>query len=97
MPWRWIIAAVIVLGAPAAYLGLRLGQPMTETQAIAFFAKVYSNSTGRPMSDCSAIPSTRDGVWIEIACIGPDLTGTLYLVGDRGQAMGTVEMKVPQT
>lgn len=97
MPWRWIMTAVLVLAVPAAYVGLRLGQPVTETEAIVFYATQYTQATGRPASDCSAIPSRRDDVWIEVICIGPDLTGMNYLVGDRGQQIGVIAMKAPQT
>ncbi|MEJ6397916.1 hypothetical protein [Yoonia sp. 208BN28-4] len=97
MPWRWIIGAVLLLAMPAAYLGLRLGQPVSETEAITFFATQYTNTTGRPASDCSAIPSQRDDVWIEVICIGPDLTGYNYLVGARGQQVAVIEMKAPQS
>lgn len=96
-PWRWIAGAAVVLCVPAAYVGFHMGQPVPETDAITFFATQYTNDTDRPATDCSAMPSSRNDVWIEVVCIGPDLTGMIYLVGDRGQAKGTVTIKAPQT
>jgi hypothetical protein len=88
---------LLVMILLAAYLGLRLRMPVSETEAISFFAQQYQSETGRPTSDCSALPSERDGVWIEVICIGPDLTGALYLVTRNGQLHKMIPMKAPQT
>lgn len=90
----WFLPVAILI-ALAAYLGLRSGQPLTETEAITFYAGQYVNDFAGTRDHCAATPSQRDGIWIEVVCIAPDKMGVIYLVAPNGRLSSSILIRDP--
>lgn len=84
---RRIFAPVAALAVFAGYLGLQLGQPVTETEIITKYASLYVKQTrnGAQMTDCLATPNTRTDVRLVVRCTHPDGTIHSYYAGPRGE------------
>lgn len=87
MTRRWLFAPVAALAVFAGYLGLHLGQPLSETDIITHFARVYvdAQGNGAAMTDCLATPSPRDDVRLVVVCTHPTGEIFTYPSGPRGQ------------
>lgn len=83
---RWALflplAALVVL---TGYLGLRLGQPLSETQIISRYAARYvaEAGAGAQVTDCAATPHP-DARMI-VVCHHADGATYSYVVGARGE------------
>lgn len=92
MRWIWL-APLALLTLYGAYLGLRQGRAvvnLTETEAIAAFARHYGSEVpgGRP-ADCVARPGS-GRVWIVVECAPTPFDAARhrrYLVGRDGRAI----------
>lgn len=98
MTRRWIIAPIAALAVVAGYLGLRLGQPVTETQIITSFATAYveEQGAGAAMSDCLAVPDMRTDVRLVVRCAHPNGTVFSYYAGPRGELRGSETSQDPK-
>ncbi len=83
----WMFAPFVVLIAMAGYLGLRLGQPISETDIITHFAAHYvaQNGAGAAMTDCFGAPSPRADVRLVVICTHTDGTVFEFPTGPRGE------------
>ncbi|MEL6571493.1 MAG: hypothetical protein AAFQ64_07540 [Pseudomonadota bacterium] len=83
----WLFAPFAVLLALTAYLGLRLGQPITETDIITHFAAHYvtQSGSGAAMTDCFGAPSNRPDVRLVVVCTSDDGTVFEFPSGPRGE------------
>ena len=85
---RWTIfaplAALILL---TGYLGLRLGQPLTETEIIDRAAARYvaEVGSGAAPTDCAA--TTHPQARMIVICHHPDGDTRSYVMGDRGEIL----------
>ncbi|WP_099826729.1 hypothetical protein [Oceaniglobus indicus] len=67
---RALLWGIAMLTLGAAVLGFSLGRDaaeMTETQVISVYAKRYAAETGRPLTDCIAVPG-QGRVWLVVRC-----------------------------
>ena len=87
MTRRWLFAPLAALALLAGYLGLQLGQPLSETEIIAHFAQIYveEQGAGAALTDCLATPSPRDDVRLIVVCSHPSGDVFAYPSGPRGQ------------
>ncbi len=83
----WLFTPFIALIALAGYLGLRLGQPLSETDIITHFAAHYvaQNGAGAAMTDCFGAPSERPDVRLVVVCTHADGTVFEFPSGPRGE------------
>ncbi|MEL6640668.1 MAG: hypothetical protein AAFP98_05040 [Pseudomonadota bacterium] len=83
----WLFAPFVGLLLFAGYLGLRLGQPLSETDIITQFAAHYVTQTGQgaAMTDCLAVPSNLEDVRLVVTCTHPDGTVYEFPSGPRGE------------
>ncbi|MEM1066942.1 MAG: hypothetical protein AAGJ74_15685 [Pseudomonadota bacterium] len=82
--------AVIVAGAlsvAALGFGLVLGRAgdLSETDVINHYADRYAAETGRPRTDCLAVPGA-DEVWISVRCTGAG-AARVFDVDRRGRLL----------
>jgi hypothetical protein len=86
MTRRWLFAPVAALAVMAGYIGLQLGQPVTETAIIAKFANAFvvEQSDGATLSDCIATPDPRSDIRLVVRCTHPSGTIFSYYAGQRG-------------
>lgn len=98
MTRRWIIAPIAALTVVAGYLGLKLGQPVSETQIITQYAQAYVDEygAGAVVSDCLAVPDMRTDVRLVVRCSHPDGTVYSYYAGPRGELRATENSQDPQ-
>lgn len=87
MKQRWLFAPVAALVVFAGYLGLRMGQPLTETDLITHFARSYveTQGNGAALTDCLAMPSAHPDVRLIVVCSHPNGEIFTYPSGPRGQ------------
>ena len=87
MTRRWIIAPIAALATLAGYLGLQLGQPLTETEIITKYAVIYvaDHGKGAQLTDCHATPNMRTDVRLVVRCAHPSGTIHDYFAGPRGE------------
>lgn len=98
MTRRWIIAPIAALAVVAGYVGLRLGQPVSETDIITRYAQIYvlENGEAARMTDCVATPSQHPNVRLVVRCTHPDGTTHSYFAGPRGEARDPTSFTEPQ-
>lgn len=98
MTRRWIIAPIAALAIVAGYLGLQLGQPVTETQIITQFAQAYvdDHGDGADVSDCLAVPDLRTDVRLVVRCTHPSGIIYSFFAGQRGQLRGSETSQDPK-
>ena len=98
MTKRWIIAPIAALAIVAGYLGLQLGQPVTETDIINRYAALYVQEQGgsAKVTDCVATPSQRSEVRLVVRCTDPDGTIHSYFAGPRGEPRTPDDPTEPQ-
>lgn len=96
MRWFWF-APLALMALYVAYMGLRQGlavADLTETEAIATFARYYTMEVPRGRAaDCSARPGS-DRVWLVIDCAPVPYDAERhrrYLVGRDGRAIARPE------
>jgi len=88
----WLFAPVAGLTVLAGYLGLQLGQPVTETEVINFHAQqwVETGPAGASVLDCVATPVDAPDVWMAVTCTHDDGTLRRVLVAPSGQPLPAV-------
>jgi hypothetical protein len=98
MTRRWLFAPVAALTVVAGYLGLQLGQPVTETEIITRYATLYvaEQGDGAQVTDCLAIPSLRREVRLVVRCTHPNGTIHSYYTGPRGEPRLPDDPQEPQ-
>lgn len=84
---RWIFAPLAGLIVLAGYFGLRLGQPVSETDIITHYAQIYVADVGdgAALTDCLATTSPREDVRLIVICTHPEGAVFEYPAGPRGQ------------
>ena len=81
---RWVLFLPFLgLVFLAAWLGWKLGRPMSETEIINFYADRYVSEMGGVATECVARPSGVEGARMEITCRKAE-EGILFIVGPRG-------------
>lgn len=85
----WLFAPVAGLTVLAGYLGLQLGQPVTETDVINFHAQqwVDTGPAGASLRDCVATPVDSADVWMAVTCTHENGTIRRVLVAPGGKAL----------
>lgn len=98
MTARWLFAPFAALTVAAGYLGLQLGQPVTETEIITRYAAAYVDEQGRgaQLSDCLATPNQRADVRLVVRCTHPEGTVYSYYAGPRGELRPVDDPQEPQ-
>lgn len=98
MTRRWIIAPIAALAVVAGYVGLQLGQPVTETEIITQYAAIYVRENGgaAQITDCLATPSQHPDVRLVVRCTHPDGTVHSYFAGPRGEPRDPTSYTEPQ-
>jgi hypothetical protein len=98
MTRRWLFAPIAALTVFAGYLGLQLGQPVTETEIINKFAAMYvaEQNGAAHVTDCIATPNLRTDVRLVVRCTHPDGTVHLYYSGPRGELRDDTDLQEPQ-
>ena len=98
MTHRWIITPIAALTVLAGYVGLQLGQPVTETDIINQYAAIYvaENGHAAKMTDCLATPSQHPDVRLVVRCTHPDGTIHSYFAGPRAELRDPTSMTEPQ-
>lgn len=83
----WLFAPLAALVVFAGYLGLRLGQPVSETEIITDFAARYvvQVGDGAAMTDCLARPATAPDIRLIVVCTHPSGAVYRYPSGPRGE------------
>lgn len=82
----WIFAPVGALVVLAGYLGLQMGQPVSDSEIISHFAAIYVAKTGNgaAMSDCYAVPAVQEHIRLIVTCTHPDGSVFVYPSGPLG-------------
>jgi hypothetical protein len=90
MTRRWIITPIAAMAVVAGYLGLKLGQPVTESQIIMSVAQTYVDDQGgdAQISDCLALPDLRTNIRRVVRCTHPNGITYSYYAGQRGDVRG---------
>ena len=98
MTRRWIITPIAALAVVAAYVGWRMGQPVTEAQIIAKFAAHYvaEQGGGAKVTDCTATPDPRSDLRLVVRCSDPAGVIHTYYSGPRGELRTPDDTKGPQ-
>ena len=93
-----LIIPIMALSAPAAYFGLQLGQPVTETEIITRYATLYvaEQGDGAQVTDCLATPNLRREVRLVVRCSHPNGTIHSYYAGPRGEPRLPDDPQEPQ-
>ena len=83
----WLFAPFAALLLLAGYLGLQMGQPVSDTEIITHFAAHYVTQTGNgaAVSDCFATPSQQEDIRLIVTCTHPDGTVHEYPSGPQGE------------
>lgn len=86
-PWL-LWAPLAALTAATAVFGLRTGwqvATLTETDVINSIAADYvTNAPNRKITDCSAAPSKRAGIWLTVTCAPTDASAQQFHVNRFG-------------
>lgn len=98
MTHRWLFAPVAALTVVAGYLGLQLGQPVTETEIITRYATLYvaEQGDGAQVTDCLATPNLRREVRLVVRCTHPNGMIHSYYAGPRGEPRLPDDPQEPQ-
>ena len=98
MTHRWLFAPIAAMTVAAGYLGLQMGQPVTETEIITRYAAHYvaEQGSGAQMIDCLAIPNQRRDVRLVVRCTHPDGRIHSYYAGPRGEPRLPDDPQEPQ-
>jgi len=93
---RWLFAPVAGLTVLAGYLGLQLGQPLSETDVINFHAADWVNTgpAGASLADCLAVPVDTPDVWIAVTCTHDNGTVRQVLVAPTGQVLPAIKGQI---
>jgi len=78
--------------ALSGYVGWQMGQPLTETEVLDFYAAdwVQTGPEGAATTDCFGLPGEDPAVWIVITCSrGDDVRRTE--IGPRGRGARQIE------
>ena len=100
---RWLLwTPVAALTVAAAFFGLRAGNyvsELSESDVINAAAQSYfADAAGRRVSDCSAVASNDDGVWLEIICQSNEGDRVTYTATRLGQVRrASPVIKQPET
>jgi len=89
MKWGMLFLPLVALIAFAGYLGLRWGQPPSDTEIITRYAAAYLDSapSGAAETDCAATPHPDEAIRMVVTCTHPFGLITTYYVGPRGEAL----------
>ncbi|SEM83545.1 hypothetical protein SAMN04488003_10586 [Loktanella fryxellensis] len=85
---RWALFAPLgALVVFTGYLGLRTGQPVSETEIITRAAEMYlaEAGAGATQTDCAGAPHPQ--ARIVVVCHHPDGRSFTYVMGPRGQVV----------
>ena len=83
----WLIAPFVALLLLAAYMGLRMGETVSDTEIVTHFAAHYVTQTGNgaAVTDCVARPSAQEDVRLIVVCTHPDGSVLEYPSGPKGE------------
>ena len=82
-----IFAPLVVLIVLTGYLGLRLGQPLTDAQIIEHAAARYVADVGDGASRTDCAATSHPQARIIVVCHAADGRTYAYVMGDRGEIL----------
>ncbi len=83
----WLFSPFAALIVLAGYMGLQMGQPVSDTEIITHFAAHYVTQTGNgaAVSDCFATPSSQEDIRLIVICTHPDGSVHEFPSGHQGE------------